>query len=192
MELTLPLNTERMAGFGPYLVDGMEVNYLFGLRDLCDKYLTYKRGGLHVPKILELGTHRGVSSELFANYGLLTTVDINPLPEAYERLSKSGLYRSIVHKCSFAHFIMVLDGTEEYDLIYIDGDHEYDTVVNDILCSYPYLSKGGVIAGHDYNSTTPGVKLAVDDFVSKNNLELSLFSDSSWAATRKMSWKITS
>jgi predicted O-methyltransferase YrrM len=48
---------------------------------------------------------------------------------------------------------------------FIDGDHTYESVLQDVTSLIPLLSKyGGLIAGHDYDSSNwPGVKEAVDE-----------------------------
>lgn len=58
------------------------------------------------------------------------------------------------------------------DWIYIDGLHEYPFVKHDLEASYNKLKSGGYIMGHDYNSSFPGVVSAVDEFCTKNNLNI--------------------
>ena len=56
------------------------------------------------------------------------------------------------------------------DYIFIDGGHDYNTVKNDLEYSKRFLSKEGVILCDDYDLTyAPGVKKAIDEFVSDNN-----------------------
>jgi len=56
------------------------------------------------------------------------------------------------------------------DYIFIDGGHDYNTVKNDLEYSKKFLSKEGVILCDDYDLTyAPGVKKAIDEFVSDNN-----------------------
>jgi hypothetical protein len=93
------------------------------------------------------------------------------------------------------------------DLVYIDGNHAYEWVKEDIELWWPKLRKGGVLAGHDYldmdwDSGTFadngkdkhiwmtgseheehiyaglfGVNPAVDEFVEREGLELTLTSE---------------
>ena len=65
------------------------------------------------------------------------------------------------------------------DLIYIDGSHDYIDVKMDIIHYAPIVSENGLLFGDDYNGGHPGVKLAVDEFVSENNFQLELL-DSKW------------
>jgi predicted O-methyltransferase YrrM len=51
------------------------------------------------------------------------------------------------------------------DCLYIDADHTYDAVSADLTAWWPYLIRGGLIAGDDYqNPHYPGVTRAWDDF----------------------------
>lgn len=66
---------------------------------------------------------------------------------------------------------------EQLDFVYIDGSHYYQNVKSDLERYYPLLKIAGVLAGHDYYTGTErqdlmGVKLAVDEFIAKNNLNL--------------------
>lgn len=64
---------------------------------------------------------------------------------------------------------------ESIDFVYVDALHDYDSVKADINAFYPKVKKGGIIAGHDYHlGDWPGVYHAVNEFVSKNNLEMNL------------------
>ena len=50
------------------------------------------------------------------------------------------------------------------DFLFIDGDHNYEGIKSDLNLWYPKIKKGGIIAGHDYNEPSCGVKQAVDEF----------------------------
>jgi predicted O-methyltransferase YrrM len=49
------------------------------------------------------------------------------------------------------------------DFAFIDANHEYDFVSKDIRAMLPKMKKGGIIAGHDYNMSHPGVLQAVSE-----------------------------
>jgi hypothetical protein len=71
------------------------------------------------------------------------------------------------------------------DFIYIDADHSYLGAKSDIERWYDKVRPGGVVSGHNYvNGTLPqgdfGVKRAVDEFVSKNNLILHTTNENEW------------
>jgi beta-1,4-mannosyl-glycoprotein beta-1,4-N-acetylglucosaminyltransferase len=46
------------------------------------------------------------------------------------------------------------------DFVFIDADHKYESVVEDILAWFPKVKNGGIISGHDFHISAPGVMLA--------------------------------
>lgn len=62
---------------------------------------------------------------------------------------------------------------ESFDYVYIDSDHSYEATSKDIELWWPKVKKGGILAGHDYNSRNKlyGVVEAVNEFVENNNIE---------------------
>lgn len=50
------------------------------------------------------------------------------------------------------------------DFIYIDAGHDYESVIKDLEAWWPLVSEIGVLAGHDYDESHPGVVQAVDEF----------------------------
>ena len=52
---------------------------------------------------------------------------------------------------------------ESLDAVFIDADHSYEAVKMDIQNWMPKVRKGGILAGHDYNSAWPGVIKAVNE-----------------------------
>jgi len=58
------------------------------------------------------------------------------------------------------------------DYVFLDGGHAYETVKNDLYYSKAVLDNNGTILCDDYNlSYAPGVKKAIDEFVTDNNLK---------------------
>ena len=56
------------------------------------------------------------------------------------------------------------------DYVFLDGGHAYETVKNDLHYSKAVLDNNGTILCDDYNlSYAPGVKKAIDEFISDNN-----------------------
>lgn len=49
------------------------------------------------------------------------------------------------------------------DFIFIDGNHNYDNVSADIKAWWPHVKSGGILCGHDYGDSCPGVTKAVDE-----------------------------
>ncbi len=54
------------------------------------------------------------------------------------------------------------------DFCFIDANHTYEYVSRDIAAYLPKMKKGGVIAGHDYNMSHPGVIQAVNEAFVEN------------------------
>ena len=53
---------------------------------------------------------------------------------------------------------------QSIDFLFLDGDHRYAGIKKDLHMWFPKIKKGGVIAGHDYNEPSCGVKQAVDEY----------------------------
>ena len=54
---------------------------------------------------------------------------------------------------------------ESFELVFIDADHTEEWVSRDLVAWAPKVKRGGILAGHDYDSRNwPGVKIAVDRF----------------------------
>ena len=60
-----------------------------------------------------------------------------------------------------------------FDFVYIDAGHTYEDVISDMNAWWPKTKRGGLFGGHDYGyPTTPGVKVAVDDFITARNIPI--------------------
>jgi hypothetical protein len=170
MKNKIDLNTERMVGFGPYVIDEYQVNYLFGLNDMCEKYINKDF------EILELGSNDGVSTSLFSFFAkTVVAVDIKKTSSINKVIEENNNIK--FYNTSFKDFFDS-DGDNKYDLIYIDGNHDFDSVFLDISFFKNKIKSGGYLSGHDYNVSTPGVELAVRKHFPNN--EIFVFSDSSW------------
>jgi len=53
----------------------------------------------------------------------------------------------------------------ELDSVYIDGNHQYESCKADIAAALSKIHPGGIIAGHDYITTFPGVMRAVNELI---------------------------
>lgn len=60
---------------------------------------------------------------------------------------------------------------ESLDFVYIDGNHSEEAVKSDILTFFPFLKKGGLLSGHDYDANGTGVKKAVHWFCSEHKYD---------------------
>ena len=72
------------------------------------------------------------------------------------------------------------------DYVFLDGGHDYETVLNDLnLCS-EVIANNGTVLCDDYDlSHAPGVKKAIDEFVSKNNLQCTILEFDRFAKIEK-------
>ena len=84
-EHNIKLKTERMKGSGAGLTEGgYQPNYLFGLDDLCKKFIQKEH------TVLEIGSHRGISTELFCAYAKhVHSVDPNSTPRLEELIKRN-------------------------------------------------------------------------------------------------------
>lgn len=53
------------------------------------------------------------------------------------------------------------DGT--LDLVFLDSDHTFEHVSKEIRLWLPKVKPGGILCGHDYDQTQPGVVKAVNE-----------------------------
>ena len=69
------------------------------------------------------------------------------------------------------HLLKKMD-MSKIDYVFLDGGHAYETVKSDLNYSVPVLQNNGTILCDDYNlSYAPGVKQAIDEFVTDNNFK---------------------
>ena len=72
------------------------------------------------------------------------------------------------------HLLKKID-MSKIDYVFLDGGHAYETVKNDLHYSKPVLDHNGTILCDDYNlGQAPGVRIAIDEFVTNNNLKLEI------------------
>lgn len=76
---------------------------------------------------------------------------------------------------------------ESVGIVYIDAKHDYENVSKDLSLWFPKVAKGGIISGHDFSYSLPGVVQAVTEFSHSHNLEFSLTKDDmpSWWAVKR-------
>lgn len=71
------------------------------------------------------------------------------------------------------------------DFIFIDADHDYESVREDVIAWSKLLKPEGIIAGHDYTPSFPGVAKAaheLSDEVHANDLNSAIW----WSPARKL------
>ena len=72
------------------------------------------------------------------------------------------------------------------DYVFLDGGHDYQTVKNDLNCCREVVDNGGTVLCDDYDlSYAPGVKKAIDEFVSLNSFKCSVICNDRFAKIEK-------
>lgn len=122
---------------------------------------------------VEVGTHVGVYAEQFLQQwqGIqLTCVDPWSIPQGYEKQAmtleegnptrEDDYWAASKRLAAYPHRFKLLRKTsgeavrtfqdKSLDFVYIDGDHNYDMVLHDLVCWFPKLCAGGILAGHDF------------------------------------------
>lgn len=148
------------------------VNSVAGLLDLLAE-----TGPLN--SVLEVGSHRGVSTEAFLLHAeKVVSVDPARDPSRFRWLEKTyGSKLEMVNGCSPQALTGMKPGL--LDLVYIDAYHDYASAKADILAALPLIRAGGWISGHDHSDLVPGagVVQAVRELFGER---AKVFSDSSW------------
>jgi predicted O-methyltransferase YrrM len=158
-----------------------ELEYLAGLAEDSNNDLIEKKG-----RILELGSWKGRSTSVLAQHtqGLVIAVDtwrgsVEHQPQLKGRpasgvlqdftanVSRYGNVWPLIANSQDAAHIVAL-ARLKFDLIFIDASHDYESVKADIQAWMPFLSRWGVLCGHDYMRW--GVKKAVHELVPHHRL----------------------
>jgi hypothetical protein len=72
------------------------------------------------------------------------------------------------------------------DYVFLDGGHDYQTVKNDLNCCREVIINGGTVLCDDYDlSYAPGVKKAIDEFVSLNSFKCLILCNDRFAKLEK-------
>lgn len=146
-------------------------------------------------KMLEIGSHKGVSTEVFLLYAEHVTV-LDPWDESGREVYSDiphnlddPIYKQFMARCGGYENLTAIHGYSpgtlrmfdpaSFDFIYIDGIHSKEGVKIDIEATLPLVSPGGWIGGHDYVIGDPinEVIPAVDEMFGKPD---KVFADSSW------------
>jgi hypothetical protein len=94
----------------------------------------------------------------FANYAVNQDLIVEALSE-----NLGSLHSKKVHLIVGDSQEVAKTWSKVIDILYVDADHEYQPAKADILAWMGYVRSGGIIAGHDYCKTFPGVVRAVDE-----------------------------
>jgi len=156
-----------------------------GLQDLINNIPT--KGTM-----IEIGTFTGESTVLFGDH-FEKVIGIDPMLQDYDPKDPTSKFNfnevldMFVERTKTYDNIQLITKTsddavndfndEVFDFIYIDGIHQYENVKQDIINYLPKVKNGGVIGGHDYGPSWPGVKQAVDEMFGQPD---KVFKDTSW------------
>ena len=138
--------------------------------------------------VLEIGSHRGISTEVFCLLCRMV-IAVDPFDGEIDFSSKEFTLR-----CGDYPNLRLVKGKSPealkdlppaaFDLVYIDAEHDYESVSRDIAASWPLVAKGGHIAGHDLSEWTE-VPKAVQEFLDRYGGQIKRFSDTSWAVQKQ-------
>lgn len=164
--------------------DKRRFNLLYGLTDLVQEYVTKDS------VIVEIGSYRGVSSELFAMfckelhcvdfwyggedyYGVDKTELLENAEKEFDLLTKK--YNNIIKHKGLSIDIVKNFPDNFFDLIYIDGDHSEFDFRQDIENWLPKIKSNGIISGHDFYWIAP----YITDYI--NYESVTVYEDGSWS-----------
>ena len=75
---------------------------------------------------------------------------------------------------------------DKIDYVFVDGGHKYETVKNDLQNLIQVVKNNGTILCDDYDLTyAPGVKKAINEYVSSNNFNLKILNSRFAEITKK-------
>lgn len=164
-----------------------DVSYASGLIEMIERYFEKDF------KICEIGSYRGVSSEVFAIFcKTVFCVDIwdgnrndlsaynmpytdkHPLSPEEEFDIMNQEYSNIIKLKAYSVDACQNFSNDTLDAIYIDGDHSFDGFTQDIKNWAPKVKLDGYVSGHDWSL----INQWIDPFVDREKCHV--FSDDSW------------
>ena len=170
-----------------------DMNPIFdiGLRELAAECLTKP-----FMAIAEIGVYAGESTRIFLETGNVSTMwavdfwkDNYNLKDAWGvmypmRDVRAAYFDNIAE---FAHIVYTLVMPSKqasmlapdrgFDFVYIDANHDKGPFTEDVLAWRPKVREGGILAGHDYQGSWPGVIEVVDELLGGPD---KVYQDTSW------------
>ena len=116
------------------------------------------------------------------NYSFLLSQKSDPKIKNHKELFdifKKNIRKHKVEKNITIHRTTSQDLAKKWTLplkvLWIDGDHSYEAVINDLNNCKIIVENNGVILCDDYDlSYAPGVKKAIDEFVTKEQYDIKI------------------
>ena len=131
--------------------------------------------GINAKTVIELGVNTAESTvalleAVAATDGILTSVDIQDLPQTRPMLEGYGLTgRWQFHMMDDIKFgLEVWPKGKLADLIFVDTSHQYAQTKREIEVFEPILRPGGIMVFHDTVSFYQGVQKPINEFLKKN------------------------
>lgn len=109
--------------------------------------------------VIIIDSWKGSPNELTSTHKLATEVDIY---EVFKRNMGERTYKSIR---GLSSEVVSQFEDESLDVVFIDLTHTYESVKEDIGLWLPKVKRGGILSGHDYEDSWPGVVKAVDEML---------------------------
>lgn len=128
--------------------------------------------------VLEVGTYKGFGAVLMAQAGAVVWAvdwhrgDSGGDPALGQRDTLCAWWTSIRRHHVEDQVVGLVGRSSQvltklrpalFDMAFVDADHAYLSVAEDISLVRPLLKPGGVLVFHDYSTTWPGVRQAVDE-----------------------------
>jgi len=172
------IHEPRVPGNGG-LPNDETINRVAGLFELLDSLSSEDRR-----RVVEIGSYRGISTEAFAmTCDSVIAVDSFLWPEVYnEFYARTHYYPHVQAIRGYSTAVAENFPDEYFDLVYVDAGHSHEEVVADIRAWRSKVRLGGVIAGHDFHHTLPGVISAVRQELGEPER---VFSDFSWLVRKR-------
>lgn len=121
------------------------------------------------PIIIEFGSWKGRSTKSLASHvkGLVYAVDVWKNGDAAMEFltnlrDEIGDGRCAPMRCTSAEFEFP---HAQAGMVFIDANHDYNSVCADIMKARSCLKSGGLLCGHDFSESWPGVMMAVKERV---------------------------
>jgi predicted O-methyltransferase YrrM len=113
--------------------------------------------------ILAWKQREAVYSDFVANMGdRIACKKVVPWKIDHAEITKLKVQEFVSHNFGNITLPMELRPTR-IDMVYIDGSHRPENVTRDIQFAASILEEGGLICGHDYDISAPGVVLACNN-----------------------------
>lgn len=154
--------------------------------DLLPTHFTMAEVGVWFGHAVAYMAQRAKDERRQARIFAIDTFEGSPKEKKHQEIVKQHggsiyeAFQSNMKACGIASYIypVVNDSAfsagyiaEMMDFVFLDAEHEYMSVKQDIVTWWPWVKKGGIIAGHDYVSVWPGVCKAVDELIPGRTVE---------------------